>query len=357
MFKKTTKRVISLILCLLMFVPFVTMAGAVVEVETNELKAARDNFSPLQNGPEASGYATQYTYYSPVRGTIGNETQYPVVFLIGKTRNTSDVGAELRDTSFPLWSTQKYQNRFYGAHGAYIVFVRPQPIQSIDGGIFGTIYENETKVRASLKAMMDDFIAKNTANIDKSRIYIVAWDEGCKLAIRLATENAPISAMVLASPTYMPTSEELTNMSHVPVWLVGCEKDTVVDYQLSAWWDGLKNNTGDRITTRFTSFTAFNTKGDKHHDTWEYVAYDGNYTGKNEGARTIHGEDKVMNVGGEDGFIAWLSKIGSDYGSDCTCPCHGATGWEAVMWFFKWMISMMLKITKNQQCECGKMHW
>lgn len=355
MFTKTTKRVISLILCVLMFVPFVTMAGAVVEVETNELIAARGNFSPIQQGPKESGYVTEYTYYSPVRGTINNETKYPVVFLIGKTRNTSDVGSELRDTSFPLWSTSNYQKRFYGSNGAYIVFVRPQPIKSVDSPLGGTVYENESDVRKSVKAMMNDFVAKNAANVDSNRLYIVAWDEGCKLAIRLAgEENTPVRAMVLASPKYMPSSDEVTAMSNVPVWLLACEKDTVVNYEMREYWNCIKNGTGDPFKTRFTSFTSFNTKGDQHHDTWEYVAYDMNYTGKHAGAKTVNGKDDATS---DTSIIEWLSKIGSDYGSDCTCPCHGATGWNAVLWFFKWMISMMLKIEKNHICECGYPHW
>lgn len=358
MFTKTAKRVISLILCVLMFVPFMTMAGAVVEVETQELVNARGNFEQGE-GPKASGYVTQYQFYSPVRGTTNNTTKYPVVFFIGKTRNTSSTGAELRETSFPLWSTKKYQDRFYGTNGAYLVLTRPQPLEDKLGGIFGSAFENESSVRASLKAMIEDFILKNEANVDKSRIYIVAWDEGCKLAIRLAAEeNSPVAALVIASPNYMPTSEEFTNMANVPTWLLGCEKDTVVDYDIRAYWDGLKNGTGERIRTRFTSFESFNTKGDAHHDTWEYVAYDTNYTGTHKGAKTVNGEDKVLNVGGEDSIIAWMSKIGSDYGSDCTCPCHGTDDLlESIKWFFKWMISMMLKIEKNQECACGKMHW
>ena len=355
MFTKTTKRVISLILCVLMFVPFVTMAGAYVEVETKELLTARDNFGPVKKGPETSGIITEYNFYDPVRGTSNNTTKYPVVFLMGKTTTEDTIGTELRETSFAMWTTAEYQKRFYESNGAYIVNLRVPPVKEDNILGFGG---NETKVRASIKATMEGFIAQHEDNVDQKRIYIVAWDDSCKLAINLvAKDGAHIAAMILSSPTYLPESKDLTNMSHVPVWLVACDKDTAVDYQLSAWWDGLKNNTGERIRTRFTSFTSFNTRGQHHHETWEYVAYDANYTGQHTGAKTVHGEDKAITVGGEDGFIAWLSKIGSNYGNDCICPCHGATGWDAVLWFFKWMISMMLKITKNQECACGKMHW
>ena len=62
MFTKTTKRVISLILCVLMLVPFATMAGAYVETETKELLTARDNFGPVKKGPETSGIVTEYNF-------------------------------------------------------------------------------------------------------------------------------------------------------------------------------------------------------------------------------------------------------------------------------------------------------
>lgn len=358
MFRKTTKKVNSLILCMLMLVPFMTMANAGV-IETNELVAARNKFEQGE-GPKTSGYVTEYQFYSPVRGTTNNTTKYPVVFLIGKTRNSASTGAELRETSFPLWATEKYQNRFYDSKGAFIVLTRPQPIEDKLGGIFGSLFQNEADVTASLKAMMDDFVTKYEDNVDKSRIYIVAWDEGCNLAVNIATaDKSPVAALVLASPIEVPTEDEFTAMAGIPTWYLGCKKDTAVDYSVSYFWDGLKNGTGERILTRHTSFESFNTSGNyPHHETWEYAAYDTNYEGTHSGAKTVNGEDKTLTVGGENGIIAWMSKIGSNYGNDCTCPCHGSDDMmEKIMWFFKWMISMMLKITKNQECACGKMHW
>lgn len=360
MFTKTAKRVISLVLCLLMLIPLASVAFAVVD-ETEELVAARGNFEQGE-GPVTSGYKTQYQFYSPARGNTGDETKYPVVFFIGKTRNTSNIGAELRETSFPLWSTEQYQKRFYDAGGAYIVLTRPQPIENSLGGIFGNLFENESSVRASLKAMIDDFVSKNETNIDKERIYLVSWDEGCKLAVRLAANNPnAFAALVMMAPTYEPTRDELTNLSNVPIWLFACEMDTTSPFSTfgTKLWDGIKNSTGRTYENRYTTFESFNTKGEQqHHETWEFAAYDMHFTGTFSGMRTV--DDKGRQVefkSADEGMISWMSKLGSNHGDDCTCPCHGATGWARILWILKWMLSMMLKIERNRFCDCGIAHW
>lgn len=366
MFKKTTKRVISLILCLLMLTAYGSVAfGFVADPEAADLVAARKNFRQGM-GPETKGYVTEYQYSSPVEGKEDSEDKYPVVFFIGTTTNISDVGAELRETSFILWSTEKYQKRFYNAGGAYIVLTRPQPIRAgIDLGILQT--GNENNVRASLVAMMGDFIEKNKKNIDTSRIYLVAWDDGTKLATRIAAEGeSEIAAMALLSPTYAPTTTELTNLAGVPIWLFACKQDEKVDYNTygAKLWDGIKSSTadpGDTYVSRYTTFESFNTnRGSvKHHETWEFAAYDMHYTGEYSGVKTVDAAGRNVTFNSDDeGMISWMSRIGIDHTEGCDCPCHGTDDIMAkIMWFFKWMISMMLKIEKNRMCDCGVAHW
>ena len=357
MFTKTTKRVISLILCLLMLSSCGIFSFAAV-VETEEHEIARGNFRSGE-GPTTKGYITEYQYSSPLEGVVASTEKFPVVFFIGKTRNNSDKGAELRETSFPLWSTDTYQKRFYDAAGAYIVLTRPQPIESYIGGLV----ENESYVRESLQAMITDFISKNSANIDMERIYLVSWDEGCKLATRLAVASPDLfSALVLISPTYAPTTKELTTIADLPIWLFVCKKDSVASFDIygTKLWDAIKNSTAHSYTCRYTTFESFNTSigKDKHHETWEYVAYDTNYTGEFSGAVTIDAQGRSYNLSDvDDGVISWLSKIGSTYGDDCTCDCHHATGWAKFLWALKMLISMMFKINRNRFCACGIAHF
>ncbi len=365
MFRKTTKRIISLVLCLILVMSCGIYSFAVLE--TDELTAARGKFRTAV-GPEAGGsiftegYVTEYSYSSPLDTDYNSTKKYPVVFFIGKTRNTGNKGAELRETSFPLWATAEYQNRFYGVGGAFIVIARPHPVESYVGGAI----ENESKVRASVKAMITDFISKNADHVDTSRIYLVSWDEGCKLGIRLAAEIPELfAAMVLASPTYMPTQTELDKLADVPMWLFACKADAKSPFSEygTKLWDGIRNTTAHSYVCRYTTFDTFNTssveQNGKHHETWEYAAYDCRYPGEHSGAKTLDGQERTYKFDNKttDGVIEWLSKIGSDYGSDCTCDCHHATGWARFLWNLKMLISMMFKLKWNRECACGEIHF
>lgn len=347
MFTKTTKRVISLILCVLMFVPFMTIMSSayVSDPYSDEITSAREKFTLKENcgeitykdggflgmGGTTKTSSTRIRIYSP-----GKAGKFPVVFLIGKLNSEEVNSNDLRLDSFAFWANDEYQSRFYNSKAAYIVYVCPP----------------QNKAQESVELMMEEFLTAYSENIDLSRLYMVGWDKGCDLAVKLAkdTDNH-IAALVLSSPR-----EIISEYPSIPVWLIASKNDQAVDYDLTRCWSNLKDYTGVALEKiRFTSFDSFNSRGEKNHETWEYVAYDiDKYTGEQSGAKTVNGRDQAAN---ETSIIEWMSKIGSDYGSDCDCPCHGATGWEAVKWFFKWMISMMLKIEKNRPCACGKDHW
>lgn len=363
MFTKTTKRIISFVLCVLLIMSCGIFSFAAV-IETEELKDAQGNFRSAV-GPTtgasiiSGGYVTEYSYSSPLDTNPSSTKKYPVVFFIGNTRNTGNKGAELRETSFTLWSTPQYQQKFYGSNGAFIVLTRPHPINSYIGGV-----ENESLVRESLKAMINDFLSKNAAHVDMERVYIVSWDEGCKIAIRLAAETPDLfSAMVLCSSAYLPKQEELDKLADIPMWLMACKSDSVASFSTvgTQLWDAIKNTTAHSYTCRYTTFDTFNvTVGEKkHHETWEYAAYDCRYPGEMSGAKTIDGQERsyTFTDKNSDGVIEWLSKIGSDYGNDCTCKCHHATGWDKFLWNLKMLISMMLKIKRNRVCACGDIHF
>ena len=366
MLTKTTKRIISLVLSLILMMSCGIYSFAAV-IGTGDLETAQGKFRTA-SGPSTGGilgfggYVTEYSYSSPLDADYSSTKKYPVVFFIGKTRNTGNQGAELRETSFPLWALPDYQSRFYNAGGAYIVLARPHPINSYAGGAI----ENESNVRASVKAMITDFLSKNADHVDTNRIYLVSWDEGCKLGVRLAAESPELfAAMVLASSTYMPTQNELDALADIPMWLFACKSDTVADSAFSKvgtqLWDAIKNTTAHSYVCRYTTFDTFNvsTGEKKHHETWEYAAYDCRYPGDHSGAKTIDGQERTYKFDNKttDGVIEWLSKIGSDYGSDCDCDCHHATGWARFLWNLKMLISMMFKIKWNRECKCGAIHF
>ena len=358
MFTKSIKRVISVVLCVLMLVSCGVTAFAAV-TETEALKNARDRFRPGE-GPKTSNLVTEYQFAYPIESIATSNKKYPVVFMIGETTTEDSLGTELRETSFPLWASADYQKRFVNAGGAFIVLVRPEPVDSYLAGLV----TNESSVRESVKAMVTDFLSKFSENVDLNRVSVVSWGDGCKLATKLVAETPDLfSSLVLLSPTYEPTSNEFTNLANVPLWLFACKKDSVSDFATygTKFWDGVRISTSHTYVSRYTTFESFNeTKGkNKHHETWEAAAYDMHYTGEHSGMKTIDAENRTITFSNDDeGMISWLSSNGVDQTEGCSCVCHGSDDMlKKVLWFFKWMISMMLKIEKNRMCECGIAHW
>ena len=368
MFRKTTKRILSLVLAMLLIMSCGIFSFAAVQ-ETGDLETARGKFRTAEGPVTGSsllskGYRTDYSYSSPLDTDYNSTKKYPVVFFIGQTTTAGHQGAELRETSFPLWSMPAYQSRFYNASGAFIVLARTHPLESYFGSI-----ANESYVRESIKAMMDDFIAKNKDHVDTDRIYLVSWDEGCRLAINIAADYPTyFAAMVLCSPAGLTINSGLEDkfsaLADVPVWLMVCKADPKSAFSEygTKLWNVIKNTTAHSYVCRYTTFDTFNvsTAGETaHHSTWEYAAYDCRYSGEFSGAKTIDGPERsyTFDSKSSDGVIDWLSKIGSDYGSDCTCKCHHATGWARFLWNLKMLISMMLKIKWNRECACGQIHY
>ncbi len=353
-FTKTKKAIISLVLCIIMILPL-GMSVFGLSASSGPV-ALRDVFRKNNKGEGK----TYYSYYSPIEGQIGNTDKYPLVVFIGETK-TNDFygnGQEVKDSNFTLWASDEYQKRFYGSEGAFLMFMALSPLTYVSPSLAS---------RDTIKTIKN-FVESKKDNIDTERIYLVSWGDGCKVASDILADNPKyFAAFVAMSPT-ASLGDDFSSYSSVPTWLFACRADEAANFNKygDQNWDAIKAGTTNLYSVRYTTFDTFNTTGEgiRGHRTWDYAAYDMHYTGEYSGAKTIMGKtDKngrpteVTFNGEDDGMISWLSKLGSDYGSDCDCQCHTATGFAKFLWMLKMLLSMMIKYEPNRICECGIAHW
>ena len=342
-FTKPVKSLISLALCILMLSSFclpVFAAPASFEVGLVEL---RDQFRRGTSSDEV--YGMKYCSFNP---TDYNEegTKYPVVVFLGENdTDGTDSGKELKTTEFPYWSSAEYQKRFYNAGGAHLIFPKlPRDI--------GSMATNS--IVTSVKKLLNEYIEKNASSVDAKRIYIVSWSTGCKYAVKLISEyRGFFKAIALISPEYEIKSDEYVALSEVPAWLFACRSDANFGKYGEAAWSGIKDGNRDPYKIRYTRYDTYS------ESSTIYAAHDldKNFPGVSS-LSTINGRGIEVSFGDNgDGLISWLSIQGSDYGADCDCDCHHATGFDRLLWLLLILISMMFKIEKNRVCKCGVAHY
>lgn len=114
-------------------------------------------------------------YYSPVKP--GDTAKYPLVIYFHGMGQGSEPGAQIKENNIALWAGEDLQSRFTNG-GAFLFVPRSHeeekkywPVESI----------------GSVKAAIDDFIAKNSEYIDTARIYVGGFSMGGKMTLMMAT--------------------------------------------------------------------------------------------------------------------------------------------------------------------------
>ena len=182
------KKLISVLLCVCMLFTLAVPALAWNQNDPVDTMDKQELIALFQagKGPMTEGYAVDYRYYSPVKE--GDTTQYPlVVWMHGMGEGGSD-GAQLKRNDIAFWASADFQSRFVNG-GAYILAVR-SPEEQLNYWGEDTIYP--------LRAAIDDFIAKNAANVDISRIYIGGFSMGGFGAVNVGLRHPDIYSHILA---------------------------------------------------------------------------------------------------------------------------------------------------------------
>ncbi len=342
------KKLISILLCLLMILPFAVMSASAVGVSISKGKDAL-----VAQWQKGEGHGLDYRAYSPVKGENDN-TKYPLVVILHGRNSGSSEGEQLTASDFYKWSSSEYQARFKNAGGAFILMPRTP------GGNVNT-WAN-TSFHSELMLLVKDYISSNADNIDTSRIYLMGWSMGGAGTVSFAANNPGFfAALVVVAPFDSVTTAQVKSMKNTPIWLVTCTKDTTASHVTFAkpFWNSVKDITEVPSYCRITTFSKYNYYDGGHHRVDFAVANDLLNQPSDCGMKTQTAKGATIKTNENESIITWLSSqvLGTAKEDNvCHCNCHASKGWTKFWWAITNFFNMIFSPSKKI-CACGASHW
>ena len=342
------KKIISLLLSLMMIASVCAIGTSAVGVCISQGKDAL-----VAQWQKGEGHGLDYRAYSPVNDET-DTTKYPlVVMLHGKYSGTNE-GEQLTATDFYNWSSSEFQSRFNNAGGAFILMPRTP-------GGDGTTWAN-TSLTDDLMALIRDYIAEHSDNIDTDRIYLLGWSMGGAGVVSTASKNPDFfAALVIIAPFDSVTKAQVEAVKHTPIWLVTCTKDTTASHITFAkpFWNSIKDYSEVPSYCRITTFSKYNYYDAGHHHTHFAVANDLLNQPSDCGMKTETAKGDSVTTSESESIITWLSSqvLGQAKEDDvCHCNCHASKGWTKFWWAISCFFYRMFSPSKKM-CACGISHW
>ena len=342
------KKLMSILLSLLMILPFAAISTSAVGVSISEGKDAL-----VAQWEKGENYGFDYRAYSPVADE-NDTTKYPlVVMLHGKYSGTNE-GEQLKSSDFYNWSSSEYQARFKNAGGAFILMPRTP-------GGDGNTWSN-TSFHSDLMSLVKDYISANSANIDTSRIYLMGWSMGGAGVISVASSYKNFfAALVVMAPFDSVTAAQVKAIKNTPIWLVTCTKDTTASHVTFAkpFWNSVKDITEIPSYCRITTFSKYNYYDSGHHNVQHAVAADLLNQPSDCGMKTENAKGVRIYTNENESVITWLSSqvLGAAKEDNvCHCNCHASKGWTKFWWAITNFFNMIFNPSKKI-CACGDSHW
>ncbi|MBQ5777931.1 MAG: hypothetical protein IIV97_03830 [Oscillospiraceae bacterium] len=346
---KNIKKAIAFILAVMLIAVYPAGAGA-LSLEGG-IEPIKEQFV-FGEGPVAGEYSVDYRYFSPVGK---NDTEkYPLVIWLHGMGDGAEEGAQVRKSNIAYWASDEFQSRFEPAGGAFIFAARSKEEDNI-------FWSHE--LIEPLRAAIDDFIAKNKANIDLSRIYIGGYSMGGKMTYKMAVAYPELFAAAFPiCPAWSPSDEKLELISDMPIWLVSSTRDPLVNYHLavSPTWERLCGISNVPEKCRFSTLTKVcyedGTKTSSSHHAWFAVNHDmfSAENGDYPYMTTVNGLGKEIKLEYPDGMISWLSSHTSDYdgakgvgmGNVSLDDSTNLVECDGIFGFFELLFNAFLKVLK-----------
>lgn len=312
---KMTKKVLSVVLALIFvlgcFSLTASASGRKTALPTSAgIGALRDEFS-IDTAPSAGGYALDYAYYSPV-GT-NDSGKYPLVIFLHGIGHGDYVGSQLDDSDFPYWASAELQSRFTEG-GAFILLPRA-PEHNL-------VYWSKSLIE-SLRAVIDDMIAKHGDNIDTTKIFIGGSSAGAEMTwdMIIAFPEYFAGAFPIAA-TGTVSASDTKACADVAIWMISSSKDPVISYVATTkpLWNNVCANNNHPENCRLTTLgsvkePAGGGASDNHHMakvvTYDMHMLDGS---KYYDSETVDGNGNTLNLTSPNGMIYWMNGVSSEYG-------------------------------------------
>lgn len=277
--------------------------------DTMDIDVLREQFEKGV-GPMTEGYAIDYRYYSPVGEDDANK--YPLVIWLHGMGEGAREGAQITGNDIAYWASADFQSRFAGG-GAFILAAR-SPEEQLNFWGADTIYP--------LRAAIDDFIAKNAANVDLSRIYIGGFSMGGKMTLHMTVAYPELFAAAFPiCPAGTVSEAQAKSVAAIPYWFVSGTGDPLVNYAASVTptWNKIAAANNRPADCRFSTLSKVcypdGTKTPSAHHAWHSVTFDmfSDVNGDYPNMSIVNGLGETVTLTYPEGMIAWLSQFTSDF--------------------------------------------
>jgi poly(3-hydroxybutyrate) depolymerase len=268
-------------------------------------------------GPKTNGVAMEYKYFSPT--LYGNTGKYPLVIWLHGIGNGLMESALLSSSDIKAWGTAELQSRFKDSGGAFILVPRSPENRRLCWA---------DSLIHTLRATIDDFIAKNKDNIDVSRIYLGGYSMGGRMTLKMAVAYPEMFAAIFpVCPAWVPDQAGAAKIADIPMWLTSGKPDPIVNYysMVMPVWENVISQSNVPEKCRFSTLEKVTFPDGKRpytaHLSWYAVNYDmfSSEDGDYPYMSTVDGNGNKVELTYPEGMISWLSEFTSDYdGSPAT---------------------------------------
>lgn len=264
-------------------------------------------------GPEVGGIAIDYVSYTP--RNLKSGTKYPLVILLHGMGQGGKPREQIEDNYFPAFAGEEMQSKF--TNGAAYLFI-PRSDESKDA--MGTWTDDEVK---PLYEAIQEFIAKNSKNIDLKRIYIGGYSMGGKMTIKmLSTYPEMFAAAFPMCPAYIPSDDQLKAIADTPLWFSCSKFDILAGYYVygKEIWEKVCAFTHRPKDCRMSVIGKVclpdGKKASSNHHVW-FAASNDMFTyekGDYPNMTTTDATGKTIKLTYPDGLVSWLCRYKSSYG-------------------------------------------
>jgi poly(3-hydroxybutyrate) depolymerase len=228
----------------------------------------------------------------------------------------TEEGTQVKKSEIAYWASDEFQTRFDSAGGAFILAARSREEK-------GKFWDND--MLEPLRAAIDDFIAKNKANVDTTRIYIGGYSMGGKMTLKMSVAYPEMFAAAFPiCPAWSVPSEYAELLSDLPLWITSSRRDPLVNYYLAVTptWNRLMSASNVSEDCRFSTMGRVckedGTNTSSNHHAWFAINHDlfNSENGDYPNMSTVNGIGEEVKLTYPDGMISWLSMQTSDYNGD-----------------------------------------
>lgn len=305
------KRIRSIAALLLAVITlFACMTNAYALPLDNGIEELKKQFV-FGEGPKVGDYSVDYRYYSPVKEN--DPKKYPLVVWLHGMGDGEYEGAQVEKSNIAFWASDEFQSRFEPSGGAFIFAARSREEDN-------KYWDND--LLEPLRAAIDEFIAKNKANVDISRIYVGGYSMGGKMTLKMAVAYPEMFAAAFpVCPAWSPSDDLISKISDIPVWITSSTRDPLVNYYfaVSPTFEAIAEASNVAEDCRLSTLTKVcyhdGKKTSSSHHAWFAVNYDmfSLENGAYPNMTTVNGLGEEVTLTYPDGMISWLSSHTSDY--------------------------------------------